>query len=108
MKRKSAFKLLVSLERKRLSEGYSPENCCWDTNSNQCFNRSLFSNNKSGHTGVFFDAEKGKWRAYINKGGKRKNLGCFTNKEEAIAARLEAEVLLYPDKVDDYRKVREK
>ena len=98
----------MSLERKRLSEGYSPENCCWDTDSNQCFNRSLFSNNKSGHTGVIYAADRGKWRAWINKGGKRTNLGQYATIEEAIEARRSAEVEFYPDKVEDYRKTREK
>ena len=48
-------------------------------------NRSMYKNNTSGVTGVYWD--KGKWKAYIRVDEKDKNLGRFTDKFEAICAR---------------------
>ena len=45
--------------------------------------------NTSGYTGVYF--RKGKWEAKISHKGIRHRLGRFNTKEEAIAARQEAE-----------------
>lgn len=51
-------------------------------------NKSLYANNKSGCPGVSFSTAHGKWLARIGIGkGKKKHLGFFTTKEEAIAAR---------------------
>lgn len=61
------------------------------THQKNCVNRHrLHANNKSGYNGVFWDAKAGSWRAYIDR-GKRIYLGRHKTKEEAIAARLEAE-----------------
>lgn len=49
----------------------------------QRINRSKYCNNTSGLVGVSWDKEKGKWKAYVNDRGKRKNLGYFTCKVEA-------------------------
>ena len=51
----------------------------------------LWSHNKSGVTGVTFEKDRGKWRAGIQMHGKFISLGRYKNKEEAIAARKEAE-----------------
>lgn len=48
-------------------------------------------NNKSGHKGVWWNEKRGMWEAYIQIHGKRKNLGRYYRKEEAIAARVAAE-----------------
>ena len=88
-----------TLERKDGSKGYTPENCCWDSPSNQCFNRGTFSNNKSGVTGVSFDKSKGKWLAIIHKNHKTYRLGLFVDFEDAVAARRAAEKELYADKL---------
>ena len=83
-----------TLERKDLKGDYTPENCIWETRGNQAFNRSVFSNNLSGCTGVAFEGCSGKWRAYINKGGKRQYLGRFEIRDGAICARQQAEEIL--------------
>lgn len=55
-------------------------------------NRSVQRNNKSGFTGVYFRQDTNKWSSHIAiEKGISKPLGCFTNKEDAIKARLEAE-----------------
>lgn len=54
-------------------------------------NKSLAINNTSGVTGVGLDKSTNKWRAYIGINYKIERLGYFTNKEDAIRARLQAE-----------------
>lgn len=54
-------------------------------------NKGLGSNNTSGHTGVAWDKSKRKWAAKIQIGGKTKYLGRYTDIENAIKARTEAE-----------------
>jgi|SRR5215469_8624729 len=56
------------------------------TVSQQHANSPLQSNNTSGHKGVSWYWQRNKWRAYIKKDGKRKHLGFFLSKEEAVAA----------------------
>jgi hypothetical protein len=47
-------------------------------------------NNTSGHTGVSWLKNNKKWAATININGRRKYVGFFHKKEEAIAARKKA------------------
>lgn len=69
------------------------ENLRVTTNSGNKHNRSLMRSNKtSGVTGVCFGKSQGKWLAYIMVDNKNKHLGSFNTKEEAIAARREAEI----------------
>lgn len=53
-------------------------------------NRGLRSDNTSGHVGV--DRVGDTWRSVITIGGKRISLGTFANKDDAIAARVYAEL----------------
>ena len=59
-------------------------------------NMRKFKNNTSGVTGVnFMPSRQSKpWRAQIHWQGKKKNLGNFATKEEAIVARKQAEKTL--------------
>lgn len=54
-------------------------------------NASLRSDNTSGYTGVYYDARRGKWWAGITSNGISYYLGSFEKKDDAIAARLDAE-----------------
>ena len=54
-------------------------------------NKSISKRNTSGFTGVCWDKESNKWAAYIKINKKMKRLGRFTDKEDAIRARLQAE-----------------
>lgn len=62
------------------------------TISDNMSNRSVFKNNKSGVTGVFWNKNLNKWTAYIKKHNKQYHLGVFEHKEDAIVARLKAEI----------------
>ena len=63
---------------------------------NSC-NKSLASNNTSGVSGVFYSNTHKKWIARIGVSNKRIYLGVFNNKDDAIIARLRAEVEYYKD-----------
>lgn len=56
-------------------------------------NRSKQYNNSSGITGVCWDKHRSKWIAKIQVEGKTINLGRFSDKAEAVQARLQAEIL---------------
>lgn len=51
----------------------------------------VYKNNKSGYKGVDFMPKLNKWRARIMIDGKEKHLGLFTNIDDAIKARKDAE-----------------
>jgi AP2 domain len=61
------------------------------TTAENCQNRRKFSTNTSGYTGVTWDKSRGKWVASIVVNYKRKNLGRYDDKDEAIRARRAAE-----------------
>jgi len=60
-------------------------------------NSRIYNNNSSGVTGVYWYPKSQKWTAKIciNSNGKLTHLGYFTNKEDAIKARREAEIKYY-------------
>ena len=63
------------------------------THAQNCINRfNLNRNNTSGVLGVSWCKFRKKWRVQIMVNGKKKHLGYFINKEDAIKARKEAEI----------------
>lgn len=62
------------------------------TNGQNSMNSRIQRNNTSGHPGVGFDVSKGKWLAYITANGRRMKLGAYTNIDDAIMARQNAEI----------------
>lgn len=56
-------------------------------------NKSKYTNNTSGTTGVSWEKQEGKWHAIIRVDGRQKHLGFFDDIDEAIAARKAAEVV---------------
>lgn len=67
--------------------------CCNSVDNNR--NRGRYSTNTSGITGVTFDKKREKWTATIMFNHKRIFIGRFQKKEDAVVARLEAEVRLF-------------
>lgn len=61
------------------------------TRSQNSMNRGLQSNNKTGVTGVTFYEPYDKWNSQIALNGKHINLGYFSDFEDAVKARKEAE-----------------
>jgi hypothetical protein len=69
----------------------------WDnlravTHNQNAKNRRVYSNNTSGCAGVSWDKRGNKWRVRIGINGKQKPLGYFTDLEEAVRVRKQAEV----------------
>lgn len=60
-------------------------------------NKSIQHNNKSGVSGVYQPKDENVWIAYITINKKRKHLGSFKNKNDAIKARLQAEAIYFRD-----------
>ncbi len=62
------------------------------TQMQNLWNTGLRSDNKSGMKGVWWLSKNNKWQARITVNKAHINLGLFVEKEQAIAARLAAEV----------------
>jgi len=65
------------------------------TNQQNIMNSRIKSTNKSGFKGVSRDNKRNKWSATIGFNYKTIHLGRFNNKEDAIKARQEAELLYF-------------
>lgn len=55
-------------------------------------NQSKSVCNNSGVNGVCMDPQNGKWRVYIHIDNKQINLGSFSDKNEAIRVRKDADI----------------
>lgn len=75
---------------------YCKENCRWASIELQSINKGIFKNNTSGTTGVSQN-KSGKYVSYIYHDWKRIHLGTFTNIEDAINARKQAEETYWGD-----------
>lgn len=60
-------------------------------------NKNILRSNKSGFIGVWWDCRRNKWEAYIKVDGKKKHLGRFADKDNAIKTRLKAEKEYYKE-----------
>ena len=60
--------------------------------SQQNMNQKIQSNNTTGFIGVYFRKTHGDWQAGIGVNNKQVHLGYFNQKEDAIKARLRAEL----------------
>ncbi|MFA6624497.1 MAG: GGDEF domain-containing phosphodiesterase, partial [Bacilli bacterium] len=70
--------------------------------------RAVYSNSSSGVSGVCFENRRKKWRAQIGLKGKNHFLGYFDKKEDAIQARIEAEVKYWNPLLEKRESIEEK
>ncbi len=61
------------------------------TSEENAKNIGVSRNNTSGFNGVYWYPRYGKWMASIRIAGRRKNLGYFSEKSDAVAARRDAD-----------------
>ena len=57
----------------------------------------LYSNNTSGHKGVYYSKREKKWKAQITSDNVVYHLGTFNTKQEAIKEREKAEIKLHKE-----------
>ncbi|MBQ8850209.1 MAG: hypothetical protein IJ011_07775 [Clostridia bacterium] len=57
----------------------------------------LIATNTSGVRGVYYDSKANRWRARLKFKGKLMNFGSYTNFDDAVKARKEAEEQIYGD-----------
>lgn len=83
------------INKNRADNRKSNLRCCKRSENDR--NRSTYSNNTSGITGVYFDKKRSKWVASISYDKKRITIGRFVLKEDAVRARLEKESELFKE-----------
>lgn len=71
----------------------------------QSLTSKLFKNNTSGYKGVLWREKYQKWESTISLQGKRRFLGYFDNKEDAIKARQEAEEKYFKPIIEEYKNI---
>jgi hypothetical protein len=71
------------------------ENLREATNAENCQNRGIRSDNKSGYMGVSWRKDMHKWEAQIQRQGRKYQLGFFETPEAAHAAYLNAKAELH-------------
>ena len=89
------FKNFDHIDRNELNNRKSNLRQC--THEENSRNNKLYKNNSSGITGVHWSKKENKWIARIVINTKLKRVGCFTDKDDAIRARLQAELKYYKE-----------
>ena len=83
------------INRNRLDNRKSNLRLC--SSQQNDYNNSVSKRNTSGVIGVSYDKRIQKWRSYITFEGEWINLGAYFNKEDAIIARLTAELKYFKE-----------
>lgn len=78
---------LHSIERLKNNRGYNKSNCVWATKTEQCINRRIFKNNKTGVTGVRL-LENGTYEVIFQREHESFRLGCFPTLQSAKSTRI--------------------
>ena len=88
-------KCVDHIDRDKLNNHLS--NLRFASHSENQHNRTKNKDNTSGVVGVFWYKNYNKWCAQITINGVQKNLGYFVNKDDAITARTNAEILYFKE-----------
>lgn len=63
------------------------ENLRWVSRSENCLNMKMRSDNKSGHSGIYFSTQKQRWLIMYERNKEKHYGGSFKTLEEAVAER---------------------
>ncbi len=94
-----------SLERIDNEKSYSKENCCWSLPNEQARNRCMPRNNTSGHTGVSYRLEEGKYlvvRARVKYMEKEYCKRFPVNRYASLEAAIELAVAWRQEKLKEF------
>lgn len=78
-----------SINRIDNDQDYTPDNCEWATQRDQCLNMGVRKDNKLNTKGIVYDSERLSYRAYYYRDGKQYFVGRFKLLEDAMQARKE-------------------
>lgn len=80
------------INRNKLDNRIENLRLCPRNELDNCQNLGLNPRNTSGHTGISWSKQCNKWVVQISSDGKNKSIGYFSDIEEAIKARKQAEI----------------
>lgn len=77
-----------TIERRDVNGNYEPNNCVWASINIQQLNRR----NSAAFPGISYEADRDSYNVRLKVNGVRTNVGRYRDLQEAVNARLEAEV----------------